>query len=204
MSRRAFFQYKRPRKNLVGEDFGRWRVVAWEGCKPVVRSGVTRTFSFWLCECVCGKRRSIPQDELRKKSDDASCGCLRVEKLRAQSGANHRAWKGHGGINGTLWYAIQKDALRRSIPFEIGIAYAWELFRKQKAKCKLTGLPLTLTGEGKGRGTASLDRIDNTRGYVEGNVQWLHKDINIMKHTHTTARFLELCRLVVRHAGKEG
>lgn len=185
--------YTRPRTDLTGQDFGRWHVLSWDGCKPVTCGGVTRTRSFWACVCVCGTLKSFPQDELK---DAGSCGCLKSEKLRAKTGVNHAGWKGHGGISGTLWYAIQKDALRRGIPFEIGIDYAWAVFKKQKANCTLTGLALTLTGEGKGRGTASLDRIDNTKGYVAGNVQWLHKDINIMKHTHTTKRFLELCALV--------
>lgn len=195
------FQYKKPRNNLLGRTFGRWHVVAWEGCKPCSEGGVTRTRSFWLCRCVCGTERSVRQETLLKpKGNSQSCGCLKQDKMRANIGMKHRGWKGYGGISGSFWYTIQKDALRRGIPFEIGIKHAWHVFRAQKARCCLTGEALTLTGEGRGRGTASLDRIDSTLGYVEGNVQWLHKDINIMKHVHTTERFLELCRMVVKHA----
>lgn len=194
------FQYKKPRKSLLNQDFGRWHVLSWDGCKPVTENGVTRTRSFWVCRCACGTEKSIQQAALLKPKGTRSCGCAKSDKLRADTGILHRAWKGHGGISGTLWYSIQKDALRRKIPFEIGIEYAWTVFTKQKAKCCLTGLSLTMTGESKGRGTASLDRIDNTLGYVEGNVQWLHKDINRMKHVHTVKRFTELCRLVTKHA----
>jgi hypothetical protein len=44
--------------------------------------------------------------------------------------------------------------------------------------------------------TASVDRIDSSKDYVEGNVQWLHKDINRMKWDLDTDKFIELCKLV--------
>lgn len=51
-------------------------------------------------------------------------------------------------------------------------------------------------------GTASLDRIDSSRGYVEGNVQWVHKDVNFMKQALSQERFVELCTLVAEKARK--
>lgn len=44
--------------------------------------------------------------------------------------------------------------------------------------------------------TASLDRIDNTKGYLEDNVQFVHKDINRMKWAHSQQYFIELCSKV--------
>jgi hypothetical protein len=35
-------------------------------------------------------------------------------------------------------------------------------------------------------GTARLDMIDPAKGYVEGNVQWIHKDIQAMKGDFST------------------
>lgn len=48
--------------------------------------------------------------------------------------------------------------------------------------------------------TASLDRIDSTKGYVEGNVQWIHKRLNIMKGKSTDVTFIKDCERVVRYA----
>lgn len=42
----------------------------------------------------------------------------------------------------------------------------------------------------------SKDRIDSNKGYVEGNVQWVCKEINFMKHALSESRFIELCKLV--------
>ena len=59
----------------------------------------------------------------------------------------------------------------------------------------------TVNGRAPNAVSASLDRIDNTKGYVAGNVQWLHKDINWMKGRFTQPRFLALCRAVALHRG---
>lgn len=65
-----------------------------------------------------------------------------------------------------------------------------------------SGLKLVFTNESNAsltrkNTTASLDRIDSKIGYIEGNVQWVHKDINKMKNSHTHATFLQWCRLCV-------
>jgi hypothetical protein len=44
--------------------------------------------------------------------------------------------------------------------------------------------------------TASLDRVDSVTGYIPSNVQWVHKDINLMKNRFGQAYFRELCRRV--------
>lgn len=50
-------------------------------------------------------------------------------------------------------------------------------------------------------GVASLDRIDSSQGYIKGNVQWVHKDINKMKFDLSQDRFLELCNIIVQNRG---
>lgn len=51
-------------------------------------------------------------------------------------------------------------------------------------------------------GTARLDMIDPTKGYVEGNVQWIHKDIQEMKGYLSSAEFLRRCFKVVYNQSK--
>ena len=91
------------------------------------------------------------------------------------------------------------NAKSRGIPFEITIEYGWELFLSQGRKCALSGVPLVFAEKvGKYTDkTASLDRIDSRYGYIKGNVQWVHKDLNFMKHKHSTNTFVEWCRKVV-------
>jgi len=47
--------------------------------------------------------------------------------------------------------------------------------------------------------TASVDRIDSSIGYVMGNIQWVHKDINKMKSDFSQELFIAWCGLVASH-----
>lgn len=51
----------------------------------------------------------------------------------------------------------------------------------------------------KHKGNASLDRIDSTRGYVEGNLQWVDKVFQKMKRVMSDADFIHACRRVSAH-----
>ena len=79
--------------------------------------------------------------------------------------------------------------------------YLWNLFLKQDKRCALSGVRLKF---GKNAvhhryQTASIDRIDNTRGYTEGNVQWVHKHINRMKHVLNNEQFLKWNKLIFEY-----
>jgi hypothetical protein len=41
--------------------------------------------------------------------------------------------------------------------------------------------------------SASLDRIDSSIGYIDGNVQWLAGKVNMMKQSYTQEEFIEMC-----------
>lgn len=68
---------------------------------------------------------------------------------------------------------------------------------KQNKKCVLSGIELCfpkVSGiKSKTLITASLDRIDSSKGYVIGNVQWIHKTINTMKMDLADSEFIKLC-----------
>lgn len=57
-----------------------------------------------------------------------------------------------------------------------------------------TGIEICLDAAHKQ--TASLDRIDNTKGYTEDNVQWVHKIINKMKSDLTQEDFIMWCKRI--------
>lgn len=86
-------------------------------------------------------------------------------------------------------------------PFKVSIKELWELFEKQNRQCSLSGLDIQFgvqsrVKEKQKECTASLDRVDNSRGYTIDNVQWVHKDINKMKNTHSQEAFINICKLV--------
>lgn len=150
----------------------------------------------WECLCDCSKVVSYSSDHLsRKNKPVSSCGC----KQRSMKGSNHPQWTGCGHISGSWWrdhiiHSANGSKGRKPLSLSITIEDAWALFLSQNQKCALTGLDLVI--KNGSLGTASLDRIDSSIGYDLGNVQWVHKHINIMKNKYTEDHFIEMCKLV--------
>ena len=142
----------------------------------------------WVCECECGNIKSVSGDHLRRGLIK-SCGC--IKELSKD-----------GGISGDLWYTItsskvSKRSKRRSLDFDLTKEYVYTLFKEQGGKCALSGVDITLPVKWKDNTyTASLDRIDNDKGYVIGNVQWVHKHVNIMKNSFPQDMFIYLCNRI--------
>lgn len=162
----------------------------------VERASATRQgSSTWKCICDCGNTCVYSSDHLtRKKQPVKSCGCHRTK-----SGKDHSQWTGHGEISGDWWYnhvlRERNQTKRTKVPVTITIEYAWNLFLKQERKCALSGVPINITGTHE-YNTASIDRIDSSKGYEEGNIQWVHKHINFMKRTYSQEYFIEMCKKV--------
>lgn len=91
----------------------------------------------------------------------------------------------------------------KNIEISISPEYIEELLEKQNFKCALTAWPIeidTTTTNGKSnRSTASVDRIDSSKGYVVGNIQLVHKYVNVAKHIMGQEEFIQMCYAVVRN-----
>lgn len=128
-----------------------------------------------------------------------------MENLDQRLVRKHKLWKGFGDISGDYWRTI-KEAGRRFDTFDITIEYLWDLFIKQEQKCVISGLPLyfntkvgSLSQNGFQQRTASLDRIDSTKGYVKGNVQWVDKYVNRMMTDFPKEKFLGLVKTIYEY-----
>jgi hypothetical protein len=177
--------------DLSGQRFG--TLVALER-----ESASRQRHTKWICRCDCGSQVSVYADHLRR-GNTASCGCQRVK-----FGGRHSQWGGCGDISGGWWGSkvvapSRGYTKRRPIEVTITIEQAWELFLRQDRRCALTGLPLHFPKKAHADGTASLDRIDSGRGYELGNVQWVHKHVNLMKNKFDQNYFISLCRAVAEH-----
>lgn len=148
----------------------------------------------WKCVCKCGNEVDVTGNQLRT-GRKKSCGCL--QKL---TGKKHHSWNGYKGIYKNNWTRIISNSKTRKLPFNITIEYVWELFIKQNKRCALSGVPLTFAPSYKPEEhTASLDRIDSSKGYVEGNVQWVHKKVNKIKMDMSDKEFIDWCKKVTEH-----
>jgi hypothetical protein len=71
---------------------------------------------------------------------------------------------------------------------------------KQGRKCALSGININFPKVHKDRNyNASIDRIDSSLGYVVGNVQWVDKDVNMMKRTYNNEYFIKMCKLIAEN-----
>lgn len=140
-------------------------------------------------------------------------------------GRKHGNFRGTGNLTRDYWRTMLDGtdrgpfhSRRPAVPCTITIQMAWDRFLGQRGRCALTGLELDFahtTGRTKilpggcrkavyVRGSASLDRIDSSRGYIPGNVQWVHKDVNLMKWELSEDEFKRWCALVFKHAVRTG
>lgn len=140
--------------------------------------------------------RSRRSQDTKRQFEDVNQRILRKEKN----------WKGYEGISGCAWRGYKNGALTRNLEFDVDIEYIWELYISQKGICKLSGVPIEINQEignlnryGSQRGTASLDRIDSKRGYIKGNLQWVHKDINRLKSNWPEEQFVKMCKQVAEY-----
>lgn len=114
----------------------------------------------------------------------------------------HARWMGYKDISRTYWENIKTGARNRKISFNIKIKQIWDLYLKQNKKCKLSGLNIGF--EASKSNTASLDRIDSSKGYEIDNVQWVHRDINTMKWDLTQEQFIKMCKIVTGYQNEIG
>ena len=151
--------------------------------------------AWWMCQCVCDKIVSRRADYLMS-GKAKSCGC---QHPRLGMGDKHHSFSGCNDITGSHWSHIKYSAKHRDLEFNITIEYIWDLFIQQNKKCKLSGLNIELYSDRKIKNTASLDRIDSNKGYIKGNVQWVHKRVNRMKMELDQTEFIELCKSIAQH-----
>ncbi|OHD25073.1 MAG: hypothetical protein A2Y38_02690 [Spirochaetes bacterium GWB1_59_5] len=178
-------------QDIVGKHWGRITVTRFLRQEPY-----KDRYNYWYeCQCDCG--HVVEKHRVNLLTEHVqSCGCL-----KHRVGNTNPTWNGCGEISGWFWSHIRHQARTRGLPFEITAEDAWALYGAQQGLCALTGWPLKLDTHKHKEGwkTASLDRIDSAKGYVLGNIQWVHKDINRIKMNFTQARFLELCQAVTGH-----
>lgn len=140
-----------------GEQFGRLTVVK--------RHGRIKGVTYWLCRCDCGSEKIVRHGQLTS-GRTKSCGCLAAEQRKNR---NYR----HGMQRTPEWKAWVEAKSRcqpknpkhqwyadRGIKVCDEWANDFRAFFDHMGSCP--------TG-------ASLDRIDNNKGYEPGNCRWATK-----------------------------
>jgi hypothetical protein len=152
--------------------------------------------AYWDWTCDCGDTGISAGGDIKRTMTCTNVTHHPTTPIQSKS----PKWKGYGEVSATYFNRCKANANARKLEFSITIEYVWCLFLKQKRKCALSGMPLQFQSKSwLTDGNASLDRIDSSVGYVEGNVQWVDKDINEMKWGKSDDYFIELCKRVSNH-----
>lgn len=189
---------KRQRTEIcVGYQSGDWTVISVDDYQHLMSAGraIERK---WHCRCKCGTEKWIRTSHLTGKLTQKCVQCDRdsreVQKIGQIPLVN---------ISRAIF-----GAKARNIEWNVTNEYLSELFESQMEECALTGAKIRFSPKGIGApgsakiSTASLDRIDSSKGYIEGNVQWVHKDVNKMKNNLSEKGLIEWCQLIVNYHNK--
>lgn len=168
----------------------------------------------------CGKVVLRPKKEydrqVRKGRDKFFCthSChYNFYGLSNPNPQNLHANNRRDGFTPFRWFLLRvryragsKNQLRE--PSDLTLDYLKDLWSKQGGACPFTGwllnLPLSTAGSWEDPGSprnASLDRIDDTKGYVQGNVRFVCVMANYARNTYSDQDLIGFCRDVSKHCG---
>lgn len=191
----SHFEFGRRYQATVGKTYNRLTI------NEVFKKSATKWFC--RCTCQCGQTDVVTRLDGVLSGRVLSCGCASRNRP-TMLGAKNPAFKGCGELGAVRMRNIKQGAARRGIEFCVSKEYLWALFESQDRVCKLSGVCLSFgRTHFSHETTASLDRIDSTKGYIEGNVQWVHKDVNKIKRDLDQAYFLDLCDRISAHSHRQ-
>ena len=164
---------------ITGKKYGKWTVISNEIFR---KEGVRATY--WKVKCECGFEGFRSASHLVNNRVKSCKSCAALELPFEKSYLNK----------------IKKRAEKMHFEFNLTLEYLMSIFN---GKCALSGLEIQFGKHWKMMSdqTASLDRIDNSKGYIVGNVQWVHKQVNFMKGTMEQKEFIKFCKLISSKCG---
>ena len=106
---------------------------------------------------------------------------------------SHKGWI-KGVLRASFIRKYETNAELRGLSWSLDYDYLADLLIEQDFKCALSGWDIDAMESNSN--TASLDRIDSSIGYEVGNVQWVHKMLNMCKQNYSQEAFIEMCSSV--------
>ena len=132
------------------------------------------------------------QSYLRKNYAEESLRLDKFCKKCSNRNPENNRHKGYykGVLRKSFAHKYRSNAELRGISWGINFDYLADLLIEQDFKCALTGWDIHAMDVNS---PASLDRIDSSMGYIEGNVQWVATKVNMMKQHYTQQDFIDVC-----------
>jgi hypothetical protein len=186
---------------MIGEVYGKF---------TIIEEGISHKNRYLVrvrCQCGYEGLRRYQHLQIGRTAMCVSCKRKEVSKVFPPP-VNRKPTVGQ--ISTRFYTSMRFGAKRRGLSFELTKEFLWELFLSQDSRCAITGRAINLSLATKAGNTnkegcrvdyekfnASLDRIDSSKGYTEGNVWWVHKDINFFKNNYSMDELYFLCEEVL-------
>lgn len=82
----------------------------------------------------------------------------------------------------------------------LSLDYLMQLYEKQEGKCAISGRTMTfITGQGRVPTNISIDQINPAGGYLEGNIQLVCRQANVMKFELSADELTSWCEDICNH-----
>jgi len=95
----------------------------------------------------------------------------------------------------------RRHAKERRREFSLTKEYVISLWEIQCKKCFYSGIEMKtqISSSGELNKSVSIDRIDSSKGYIEGNIVLCCSFVNIMKHILPQNTFINICKAIAKH-----
>ena len=162
------------------------------GKRQLIPDGIWKVEDRYYKPCSeCGEVQSYLRLSYAKDSLRLNKSCIKCSNRKTEN-----CHRGHYKEVPITWFKkIGLSAEVRKLEFSITINDVYDLYLKQDKKCALTDLDLYWEKVGN-KHIVSIDRIDSKIGYILGNIQLVHKDLNFMKQQYSQDYFMNMCELV--------
>lgn len=157
----------------------------------------------WKCRCDCGTELIVKNVSLRggQKMIEQNIGSGRIQC----DNCSPRTIDGYSHIR-LPFKKAEMRAKKADREFAISLEYMRNLLDMQNNKCAISGIPLVIRatsgskhfGNGRIPNILSIDRIDSSKGYIEGNVQWVTAQVNFFKSEFPTQSLIDIAYAVVK------
>lgn len=158
-------------------------------------------YTVYVVECLkCGKTHRTGHSTLNKKKNGKGLYCC-FHCFDSNMKSRKKFRMVSKNISLTYYKMLERQATLRGIDFNLTPEYLELIYN---GYCHFSGIPIKIgthsciNGE-YDLGNASLDRLDSNKDYIEGNVVWVDKQINIMKNTLSVYGFIDICKKIVNH-----
>ena len=170
----------------IGEKYKNYTVIS--------EAVLVKNLLKYRVRCKCGSEHYMTASALISNSRWFQCKqCATKESLENLTITNGKT----GEVTLSVINRIKDKAILRKIPFELTTEYLWKLFISQNKQCAITGDNLYTIKN------SSLDRIDSSKGYIEGNVQWVTIQANKCKHILSMSELFDFANKVISHANQQ-